>query len=238
MQLTSLPSPRCIARKSSRRKRVAPKKIWTIEMILRDMATVFGRLTNLISPSSTRIRIDSSPTKEFYTSQYDLPMVKPKPAAKKAATTSRAPTKDSPDAAVAKDAVKASGATLSAEQPDAKPAAVNNPRRPRTQDSAHALLALGNDLSNGDEEDEVEIQATEGAEGSAKKRKLEEGATAPEQGNTAVDGQGTPKDFWYWLPVNQPVGDWDVLCGRGGESNNYVGNKKYRIVIKERKVSE
>jgi hypothetical protein len=47
----------------------------------------------------------------------------------------------------------------------------------------------------------------------------------------------TPNDFWYWLPPDQPVRDNDVICGRGGESNNYVGNKKFRIVIKDRKVS-
>jgi hypothetical protein len=51
-----------------------------------------------------------------------------------------------------------------------------------------------------------------------------------------LDGDGTdPPDFWYWLQPDEKIGDWDVLCGRGGESNNFIGNKKYRSIVNERK---
>jgi hypothetical protein len=63
-----------------------------------------------------------------------------------------------------------------------------------------------------------------------KRPKLEEG-DEPENRS----GLQTPQDFWYWLPAGEVIGDWDVLCGRGGESNNFVGNKKYRRVVNERK---
>jgi hypothetical protein len=50
------------------------------------------------------------------------------------------------------------------------------------------------------------------------------------------DSDGTdPPDFWYWLQPDEKIGDWDVLCGRGGESNNFIGNKKYRSIVNERK---
>ena len=32
------------------------------------------------------------------------------------------------------------------------------------------------------------------------------------------------------------VGDWDILCGRGGRSNHHYGNKRYRNVINEMKM--
>ena len=44
-----------------------------------------------------------------------------------------------------------------------------------------------------------------------------------------------PPDFWYWLQPNDKLGDWDVIAGRGGESNNAVGNKKYRNIVNQRK---
>jgi hypothetical protein len=44
-----------------------------------------------------------------------------------------------------------------------------------------------------------------------------------------------PQDFWYWLNPGEATGEWDVLCGRGGESNNFIGNKKYRSIVNERK---
>jgi hypothetical protein len=37
------------------------------------------------------------------------------------------------------------------------------------------------------------------------------------------------------LQPDEKIGDWDVLCGRGGESNNFIGNKKYRSIVNERK---
>jgi hypothetical protein len=108
------------------------------------------------------------------------------------------------------------------------------------QDPARALLSLGHDLS------EVSGEAKENTDGEAnsnnsnkKKRKLE---SSEEGGGSACDGYTVdgvwhpyPPDFWYWLPTKD-IGDWDVLCGRGGESNNYLGNKRYRNIIKDRKV--
>ena len=34
---------------------------------------------------------------------------------------------------------------------------------------------------------------------------------------TISNERGNPPDFWHWLPVGENVGNWDVLCGRGGE---------------------
>uniref|UniRef100_A0A7S4AL70 DUF6824 domain-containing protein n=1 Tax=Pseudo-nitzschia australis TaxID=44445 RepID=A0A7S4AL70_9STRA len=44
-----------------------------------------------------------------------------------------------------------------------------------------------------------------------------------------------PPDFWHWLSPGEHVGNWDVICGRGGESNHFIGNKRYRKVVNERK---
>lgn len=64
-----------------------------------------------------------------------------------------------------------------------------------------------------------------------KRQKFEEPPIMNGQGNFKA-----PPDFWYWLPPGESsLGEWDVLCGRGGESNNFVGNKKYRRVVNERK---
>jgi hypothetical protein len=129
----------------------------------------------------------------------------------------------------------------------------NDIRRPRNQDSAHALLSLGKVLSTDGDEEQDEAQK-DGDRGISKRIKLEglqSCAVAPlsNQGKKSVgveagdislvtvDNKETPNDFWYWLPPDHPVRDNDVICGRGGESNNYVGNKKFRIVIKDRKVS-
>jgi hypothetical protein len=35
------------------------------------------------------------------------------------------------------------------------------------------------------------------------------------KGNKNVDGN--PPDFWHWLSPGDNIGNWDVLCGRGGE---------------------
>jgi len=48
------------------------------------------------------------------------------------------------------------------------------------------------------------------------------------------DGSNPPY-FLYWLSPGESVGNWDVLCGRGGESNNYIGNIRYRKVVGEKK---
>lgn len=156
-------------------------------------------------------------------------MAKPKRGAA-AAKSSAAKSTEDPIAKGAEESIMGKETTQDLQH--GKPEGKNNPRRPRPQDSAHALLSLGNDLS-------AEDEAAESISAEANKKIKVDDGTAQEKGNAAEagNGQGTPKDFLYWLPANQPVGDWDVLCGRGGESNNYVGNKKYRIVIKDRKVS-
>jgi hypothetical protein len=33
------------------------------------------------------------------------------------------------------------------------------------------------------------------------------------------------------------IGEWDVLCGRGGRSNHHTGNKRYRHVVSEAKLA-
>lgn len=155
-------------------------------------------------------------------------MARPKRGAAAAKSSAANPTED-PITKCAEETINGKETTQDLQH--GKPAGKNNPRRPRPQDSAHALLSLGNDLS-------AEDEAAESISAEANKKiKLDDGTE--EKGNAAEagNGQGTPKDFLHWLPATQPVGDWDVLCGRGGESNNYVGNKKYRIVIKDRKVS-
>jgi hypothetical protein len=109
----------------------------------------------------------------------------------------------------------------------------------RDKSCINALLSLGRDLRHQEGVDD------EGAQGDSssmpfilpdsndqrkKRPKIEEG---DEPENRA--GLQAPQDFWYWLPAGEVIGDWDVLCGRGGESNNFVGNKKYRRVVNERK---
>jgi hypothetical protein len=115
------------------------------------------------------------------------------------------------------------------------------PSSERDSSCINALLSLGRDLRS-----EKAVAAAEQAKksnapipilptmesnGPPKKRQ--------KIGEHPVNGQGGyqyPPDFWYWLPPGElPPGDWDVLCGRGGESNNFVGNKKYRKIVNERK---
>eukprot|EP00538_Stauroneis_constricta_P013221 CAMPEP_0119551236 /NCGR_PEP_ID=MMETSP1352-20130426/4542_1 /TAXON_ID=265584 /ORGANISM="Stauroneis constricta, Strain CCMP1120" /LENGTH=608 /DNA_ID=CAMNT_0007597257 /DNA_START=131 /DNA_END=1957 /DNA_ORIENTATION=+ len=57
----------------------------------------------------------------------------------------------------------------------------------------------------------------------------------PQRGRTTDGRPLTPPDFWYWLPIAEVLRDWDVLCGRGGESNNFVGNRRYRSLVNDRK---
>lgn len=64
--------------------------------------------------------------------------------------------------------------------------------------------------------------------------------TIPRNDNAAILKKktienGSPPGFWRWLPLGDKVGNWDVICGRGGESNNFIGNKRYRQVVGERK---
>ena len=101
------------------------------------------------------------------------------------------------------------------------------PSSDRDNSCINALLSLGRDLtaSHG-----VPILPTTEVQPN-KRQKNDE---------SQINGQGDssyrpPPDFWYWLPPGDLIGDWDVLCGRGGESNNFVGNKKYRKVVNEKK---
>mmetsp|Transcript_7000 Transcript_7000/g.14429 ORF Transcript_7000/g.14429 Transcript_7000/m.14429 type:complete len:302 (+) Transcript_7000:161-1066(+) len=110
---------------------------------------------------------------------------------------------------------------------------------------AAALLSLGQDLTNGEVSALVPREPSAGPERvqnpletvtdipmihqvGQKKRKRSEFKDEEED-------NGNPPDFWHWLPPGEKVGNWDVLCGRGGESNHYIGNKKYRKYIGERK---
>ena len=43
-----------------------------------------------------------------------------------------------------------------------------------------------------------------------KKRKLNNPKTNKNE-------NGDPPDFWHWLSPGEQVGNWDVLCGRGGK---------------------
>ena len=72
--------------------------------------------------------------------------------------------------------------------------AANNSVDANTAEQAASLLSLGADLSN--------------TKDANKKRKAEE---------TATDASQEPPDFWFYLPEGQQLGDFDVICGRGGE---------------------
>lgn len=123
---------------------------------------------------------------------------------------------------------------------------------PPAQDPAHALLSLAggggqHDLTattttaTGNNNEVVvssiaEVAATAATAEAAiqtiktKKRKLNNNKT-----KTNINSNGDPPDFSHWMNPGEDIGDWDVLCGRGGESNNHVGNKRYRKVVDERK---
>ncbi len=123
----------------------------------------------------------------------------------------------------------------------------NNKGGPTSErDSINALLSLGRDLQAGESEDtesSTQIQAlskrapqpllpaTLGIKPSKKRPKKNPETMIPKVDN----GYQYPPDFWYWLPPGESVGEWDVLCGRGGESNNFIGNRKYRNMVNERK---
>mmetsp|Transcript_9642 Transcript_9642/g.11118 ORF Transcript_9642/g.11118 Transcript_9642/m.11118 type:complete len:386 (-) Transcript_9642:194-1351(-) len=138
-------------------------------------------------------------------------------------------------------------------QPTAASVSVGTPStKPPTQDGdAHVLLSLGQDLTqfcetvsikvpnttstvevSGDISmlaNEVESKTNNGlTQVRTKKRKLN---------NPDTNFNSEPPDFWHYLNPGEVIGDWDVLCGRGGESNNHVGNKKYRKVVDERKAA-
>eukprot|EP00537_Pseudo-nitzschia_pungens_P005472 CAMPEP_0172362618 /NCGR_PEP_ID=MMETSP1060-20121228/6197_1 /TAXON_ID=37318 /ORGANISM="Pseudo-nitzschia pungens, Strain cf. cingulata" /LENGTH=522 /DNA_ID=CAMNT_0013085169 /DNA_START=374 /DNA_END=1942 /DNA_ORIENTATION=+ len=65
-----------------------------------------------------------------------------------------------------------------------------------------------------------------------KRQRTTGGSKANSNPKTSVND---PPDFFHWLLPGETVGNWDVLCGRGGESNNFIGNKRYRKLIGERK---
>jgi hypothetical protein len=102
-----------------------------------------------------------------------------------------------------------------------------------TTATAASLLRLGADLSN---EEEAQTRKRKQADGSGMENT---GASAAPEDGYVVDGvlYPYPQDFWFWLPEGQTAGQLDVLCGRGGESNHSVGNKRFRQIIKDRKVS-
>jgi hypothetical protein len=114
------------------------------------------------------------------------------------------------------------------------------PSSERDSSCINALLSLGRDLRS-----EKAVAAAEQAKNSNAPIPIlptmeSKGPPKKRQkiGEHPVNGQGGyqyPPDFWYWLPPGEITGDWDVLCGRGGESNNFVGNKKYRKIVNERK---
>eukprot|EP00934_Nitzschia_sp_Nitz4_P007780 Nitzschia sp. Nitz4//scaffold6_size259037//200548//201864//NITZ4_001107-RA/size259037-processed-gene-0.89-mRNA-1//-1//CDS//3329556992//7770//frame0 len=151
----------------------------------------------------------------------------------------------------------------SVEPPVAQKLPSEAPKKSSERDSVNALLSLGRDLTAESDKGSDDGTAAGGGKVTtpdlqlhtlpaaddlrpppAKRVKPEnepdvpappDGASdiAPKVGN---DGSYQyPPDFWYWLPSGETIGDWDVLCGRGGESNNFIGNKKYRKVVNERK---
>ncbi|OEU16308.1 hypothetical protein FRACYDRAFT_238901 [Fragilariopsis cylindrus CCMP1102] len=169
--------------------------------------------------------------------------------------------KETPTAATAMtsdQATNAAQSTTGPEQPvlQVETAAIASAPPPVAQDPAHALLSLAGgqqDLTTtGNNEVAVvlaEVAATATATATTtaepviggtdnndiqaaktKKRKLNNDK------NQTNNSNGDPPDFSHWMNPGEDIGDWDVLCGRGGESNNHVGNKRYRKVVDERKV--
>jgi len=168
--------------------------------------------------------------------------------------------KETPTAAMTSDqATNAAQSTTGPEQPvlQVQTAAVASASPPPVaQDPAHALLSLAGgqqDLTTTTGNNEVAVVLVSTAEVAAtatataepviggtdnndmqaaktKKRKLNNDK------NKTNNSNGDPPDFSHWMNPGEDIGDWDVLCGRGGESNNHVGNKRYRKVVDERKV--
>jgi hypothetical protein len=119
--------------------------------------------------------------------------------------------------------------------------------RTSERDSINALLSLGRDLQGSD------LDGTDPKGGSSKrapesilpdgspskaskKRQRKTTEASPQKSSTQQPSSYQhPPDFWYWLSPGESVGEWDVLCGRGGESNNFIGNRKYRKMVNERK---
>lgn len=131
----------------------------------------------------------------------------------------------------------------------------NNTKGGRTseRDSINALLSLGRDLQGG-ELDGATIDPTATSpkrapesippdvlpsKATKKRQRKNDAETPPHKPSVEPTQPSTtyqqPPDFWYWLSASETVGEWDVLCGRGGESNNFIGNRKYRKMVNERK---
>jgi hypothetical protein len=110
-------------------------------------------------------------------------------------------------------------------------------RRPRN-DPAHALLSLGQDLPIGDTKEISDGDSGDKLEAIQQPSTPDNNASRPAKNNSkgSRSDETDPPDFLEWFKPGEGIGDFDVLCGRGGESNNSVGNKRYRKVIKERKV--
>ena len=81
-----------------------------------------------------------------------------------------------------------------------------NPGSPKKKkadkDTIAALLSLGTNSAG-----EAAPSSNENST-SKKKRPKGTGATS------------SSSEVWYWLPIDQKLGEWDVLCGRGGVSSS------------------
>jgi hypothetical protein len=112
------------------------------------------------------------------------------------------------------------------------------------RDSINALLSLGRDLpeQEGDGEDGQSHSELHNPPKPVPpprivpSKKRQKKAANVMMANAQM-GYKYPEDFWYWLPPGESVGEWDVLCGRGGETNNFIGNRKYRKIVNERKAA-
>lgn len=142
------------------------------------------------------------------------------------------------------------GQDLTSGQPSASPTADpeggqggTSPPAPGPQTTQAAKAAQMPDPPGGAEQEHPQAVGTDVGDAAAAnnatkpKRKHSEILTSSAGATAGAGGAGEdlPPDFWFWLPEGQEIGDWDVLCGRGGESNNLVGNKRVRGVGESRR---
>lgn len=60
--------------------------------------------------------------------------------------------------------------------------------------------------------------------------------TAPSKHATDTDDEKKPKSKPGRIYIDDMIREDDILCGRGGRSNNHAGNKRYRQVVNDMRI--
>lgn len=116
-------------------------------------------------------------------------------------------------------------------QPTAAPLSVGTPSTKPQQDPAHVLLSLGQDLTKvcdavstkvPNDTSTMEVIGDTSMLANDAGNKTNNGLTQVKTkkrklNNPETNFNGEPPDFWHYLNPGEVIGDWDVLCGRGGK---------------------